>query len=69
MSGTTAKPTGLRLLRVPDVLAKIGLSKPTLYRMLKAKEFPQPITIRNSSLWPEDEVDAWIKASVAAARA
>jgi len=69
MTGTAKKPTGLRLLRVPDVLAKINLSKPTLYRMLEAGEFPKPTLIRNVSLWQEDEVDAWIRAQVAASRA
>jgi prophage regulatory protein len=66
MTGTTPKPHGKRFLRVPDVIAKIGLSKPTLYRMLKAEEFPQPIVIRNSNLWPEEAVDSWMEAQVEA---
>lgn len=45
----------------PDGL--IGVSKPTLYRLVKAGKFPSPIRISERlSGWASAEVDAWIKA-------
>lgn len=51
-----------RLMRRPEVLAKIGLASSTLYEMTAAGEFPAPIPIGRQAVgWLESEVDAWIK--------
>lgn len=51
-----------RLMRRPEVLARIGLSSSTLYEMTAAGEFPAPIRIgRKAVAWLESEVDAWIE--------
>ena len=50
------------LLRGPQVCAIIGVSLATLYRMLKASEFPEPISpTRGTRAWPMSVVQAWIK--------
>lgn len=48
-------------LTAPD--GRIGVSKATLYRLIKAGKFPPPIRITERlSGWPSAEVDAWIDA-------
>ena len=50
-----------RLLRLPDVVDRIGLQKSALYKMIRAGDFPAPIKIANrTSVWPERAVDEWI---------
>lgn len=63
MSNTAAKPP--RLMRCPEVLSRVGLSKSTLYEMTTAGEFPGPIPIgRQAVAWLETEVDAWIASRI-----
>jgi prophage regulatory protein len=48
-------------LTAPD--GRIGVSKATLYRLIKAGKFPPPIRITERlSGWDSTEVDAWINA-------
>jgi prophage regulatory protein len=52
----------MRILRKPAVLAKTGLSYPTIYRHIQAGTFPQQVELGPNSVgWIEDEIDAWIK--------
>jgi prophage regulatory protein len=51
-----------RLLRLPDVQARVPLHRATIYAMVKAGEFPAPRKLGTASLWPEDEIDAWVVA-------
>lgn len=61
MTGQPAATTS-RLMRRPEVLARVGLSSSTLYEMTAAGDFPAPIPIgRKAVAWLESEVDAWIK--------
>lgn len=65
MATPPAIPLGKRLLRCPVVLAKVGKSKASLYKMIRAREFPAPIPISSSTVaWLEAEVDAWIQSRV-----
>lgn len=48
------------LLPVKKVAERVGFSVPTIYRRVRAGEFPAPIAIGVSSRWPSDRVDAWI---------
>ena len=55
-----------RVLRLKDVLEKVGVSKATAYRLMKEAHFPTPITLGGNSVgWIEAEVDAWIEARMA----
>jgi prophage regulatory protein len=50
-----------RVLRVPDVLARIRLSKVTLYRMMASGKFPRPYTMSDRIVvWDEETVDQWV---------
>jgi prophage regulatory protein len=57
------------LLRLPAVLALVGVSKTTLYRWVRGGMFPQPCALtptRSAVAWSAAAVDAWIADKLAA---
>ena len=57
------------LLRLPDVLALVRVSKATLYRWASAGMFPQPRALtptRSTVAWSAAEVHGWIASKLAA---
>jgi len=57
------------LLRLPTVLALVGVSKATLYRWASAGMFPQPRALtptRSTVAWSAAEVHGWIASKLAA---
>ena len=62
---TPARPVavarGKRVLRLPEVIAKIGLSRATIYKMQEKGQFPASLKIGKSAVaWREDELDRWL---------
>lgn len=56
------------LLRMANVEAQTGLSRPTIYRKIAAGEFPQPVRLgRRCSRWSAAAVREWIQAQAAGA--
>lgn len=54
-----------RLLRIQDVMARVGLGKTSIYDRVRQRTFPAPCKLsRRYSAWPESSVDAWIKAQI-----
>lgn len=52
-----------RILRKPDVLARIGVSSTTLWRMQRDGRFLPPFRISPGLVgWLETDVDDWIEA-------
>ena len=50
-----------RLIRLREVLDVCGMSRATLYREMKAKQFPAQVKLSARSVgWLEDEVMAWV---------
>ena len=49
-----------KLLRLPAVLALIGLKRSAVYLRCSDGRFPQPRHIGRAALWPSSEIDAWI---------
>lgn len=50
-----------RLVRPKATADRMGISKTTLYRLIKAGKFPKPIRISDQATgWPEEVIDAWI---------
>ena len=50
-----------RLIRLPEVEARIGLKKSAIYAAMAAKTFPAPVRLGNRCVaWHEAEIDAWI---------
>lgn len=58
-----------KILRKPDVLAKLAIKETLLKKMLRAGAFPRPILIGGDDAkatgWIESEVDAWIDQKMA----
>ncbi|EPC4026811.1 helix-turn-helix transcriptional regulator [Aeromonas salmonicida] len=55
----------IRLLRIKDVIYKVGLSKPTIYLRMKEGTFPRPVSIGPKSVaWVEHEINDWLTAKI-----
>ena len=50
------------LLTVEQVAAMMSVSKRTVWRMLSAGEFIQPIRVRGNTRWRHAELHEWIEA-------
>lgn len=62
-------PFSDRYLRMPDLVAKVRISRATINRAIAAGTFPAPRQIgANAVAWLESEVDAWMKARPVAPR-
>jgi prophage regulatory protein len=57
------------MLRLPEVEARVGLSKATIYRMIKKGEFPAPARMGGASRWLDTTIDAYLLAVTSAGRA
>lgn len=60
------------VLKLPQVIARTGLSRSTIYRKAGNGQdaFPKPIkTAARASGWLETEIDAYLSAQVAQSRA
>lgn len=50
-----------RFLRLPEVKARTGMSRSTIYNRIRDEQFPAPRNLGgNISAWPEADVDRWI---------
>ena len=58
----------MRFLRIDEVIDKVGLSRPTIWRLERAGEFPKRRQLgRNSVGWVEEEVEEWMESRVVVA--
>jgi len=60
---TETKPTINALMRLPAVLAAVGVGRSTLYALISVGQFPPPIKLTPSGravAWPMSAVEAWI---------
>ena len=59
----------VRFLRLPEVLARTGLSRSTIYVRLEQGRFPRPVSLGGRAVgWIEAEVDEWMRERIAASR-
>jgi prophage regulatory protein len=50
-----------RLLRLPEVIARVGLKRSTIYKRMGEGTFPKPKKIGQRSVaWSETDIDLWI---------
>lgn len=55
-----------KLLKLPEVERRVGLTKSPVYAGVAAGTFPQPVkTGERSVAWVESEVDQWIEQRIA----
>lgn len=58
-----------RLIRMHQVLERIGLGKAWVYKLIAQRKFPQPIKIGSRSIaFLESEIDDWIDQRIAESR-
>ena len=56
-------------LRLPEVIARTGLSRSTIYEKIKSKKFPLPISLGDRAVgFIDREIDDWIEARIADSR-
>ncbi len=50
------------ILRLPEVMARTGLSRSTIYHKMSLDEFPQSINLGLRSVgWIAEEIEEWIQ--------
>ena len=55
----------MQFLRLPEVMQRVGLSKPQLYKLMAQNEFPSQIKICSRiSVWLESDVVQWMQEQV-----
>jgi len=60
---------GVRFLRLPQVKAVTGLSKTTLYALIREKSFPAPVRLGPRAVaWVKSEVRQWAEERVHSSR-
>lgn len=58
----------MRILRLKQLEIRTGLSKATLYKLIKAGEFPAQKQLGLRSVgWLENDVNAWIESRISKA--
>ena len=56
----------LKVLRLPDVMDRVGLGSSFIYLLIQRKEFPKPMRLGKRAVgWPEAEVNAWLEERLA----
>lgn len=55
-----------RLIKIDTVCGIVGVSRATVYRLIKSDGFPGPVKIGAASLWVEREVVGWVETRIAA---
>ena len=50
-----------QMLRAPEVMARTGLSRVTIWRRVRDGSFPAPIELGENSIgWPESAITKWL---------
>ena len=50
------------ILRLPEVIARTGLSRTNVYRRIAAGTFPAPVALGPRAVgWRESDITAWIE--------
>ena len=50
-----------RLIRLPEVMSRVGLGRSTIYRWMSEGKFPKPVQLGGHAVaWVEEEVETWV---------
>ena len=56
------KSSDVVLLRISDVLGRVGLSRSKIYDAMGAGKFPRPVyPAKKAPRWRSDDISAWIE--------
>lgn len=54
-------PRATRLIRLPEVMSRVGLGRSTIYRWMSEGKFPKPVQLGGHAVaWVEEEVQDWV---------
>lgn len=55
----------MRILRLPNVLDRTGLSRITVYQRVSEGSFPSPVSLGARAVgWVESEIEEWISRQI-----
>jgi prophage regulatory protein len=58
-----------RIIRLPEVTETTGISRSTLYRLVRARLFPAPLRLGKSAIgWTTEAIQQWIAERESAAQ-
>ncbi len=58
---TTINTQSLRILRLPEVIRRVGLRRASIYLHISKGSFPKPISLGARAVgWLESKIDGWI---------
>lgn len=61
--------SNIKLIRLSAVINKTGYSKSWIYKLIRNKQFPQPIKIGSRAVaFIEGEIDEWIEMLISKSR-
>ena len=53
--------TPQRILKLPEVSARVGLRRSAIYDLIAKGRFPRPVRLTNKAVgWRSSEIDQWI---------
>ena len=59
----------LRVIRLPEVKQRTGLSRSSIYRLMARENFPQSCKLSERIIaWVEADIDSWIAERIASSR-
>ena len=61
MNDITTKDMEVSLMRIPQILKVMPISKSKFWLMVQKGEFPKPIKIGRSSFWTMEQVQTFIR--------
>jgi len=61
MSNTNPQIPPITLMRIPQILKVMPVSKSKFWLMVQKGEFPKPIKIGRSSFWTIEQVQAYLR--------
>jgi len=54
-----------RILRLPNVLDRTGLSRSTVYQRVSEGRFPRPVSLGDRAVgWVESDIEEWISRQI-----
>lgn len=57
------------ILRLPDVKARVGLSRSTIYLRITQGNFPKPVPLGGRAVgWVESEIEEWLTLQIETSR-
>lgn len=59
----------VRILRLPDVMSRVGLRRASIYLHITNGSYPKPISLGARAVgWLESDIDGWIAARIEVTR-